>query len=242
MKTIHEFTVTIPAPVPVVAEGREAPPTPAPKQVLFAFKKPSRVEREDTEVYKVAQYGEFIRKGVPTLAVLSKTYSNAGGILDDATKTEFTRLREEYKTKRAEYQVAEAAKDTEAANILMAQVLKLGEQISVIERAQLSFFDNTADRLARDRQTVYVALHMAYTRNSVDEPWTPYFKGADAKGYEPTEKYASMDALEESADEVYLRASPIIGLLALFCVLTGGNIKPDDVATFLRDNGSDVNA
>lgn len=242
IKSLFTFAVTTPAPIAAVPEGTEALPVAAPIVTHFAFKRPSRVEREDAEAYKVAQYGAFIKKGVPTLAVLSKTYSNAGGILDDATKAEFTRLREDYAKKRDAYQVAAAAKEDVAAAALLVEVDDLGRKITDIERDQLSFFDNTADRLARDKYTIYLALHMAYTRKSETEPWVPYFKGADAKGYDPVEKYASMDALEEAQDEVYIKASPILGLLALFYVLTGGNVQLDEAKAFLKDNGSDVQA
>ena len=148
IKTIYEFDVKIEKEVEKVEtkieEGKETITkikVKEPVSTFFAFKKPSRSEREGCEEFRAASWGKCIEKGIMPEAVLLKTYSNHGGILSDGQKQEYNDLIAAIESKTKEYDKI----DGEDKEKVLKEIVNLREQIYTFERSQSGFFDNTAE-------------------------------------------------------------------------------------------------
>lgn len=231
-KPLYEFTIEVQREVGKQDEHEENGVTtivktkvkePAP--VFVCFKKPSRAEREDADTYRAVQWQEYVKKGVLPEALLLKTYSNSGGILDDLQKAEYNGLRAKLLHTMEDYQRARVAKEPIAD--LTEQILILRDKIIQFEREQNVFFENTAEAKARNKLTEYLVLHQSYKRDSVEKPWEPMFSGLTTE-----DRAVSLENAEENADEIYIKARERLWFISALYIQLGGDISKDDIAAF----------
>jgi hypothetical protein len=241
-KTIYEFTIDVPKEVEreeSVTEGdvttikkiKEIQPTP----VWFCFKKPTRHDREEADLYRTEQWTKFMDRNILPEAILLKKYANYGGILNDFDKEKYAALRTSYVEATGEYQLARVQKKDEEALKLLNQVFMLRDQIIQFEREQNAFFENTAESKARTKLTEYSLLNYSYTKSAPDGQWVPYFKGATLD-----EKYDNMDALEETGDVTYYKVRDKLLFVASLYVAVGTSLSKEDVDAFEKQQASEI--
>ncbi len=210
-----------------------------PVDTLFAFKKPSRIERETSEEYRTKLWHDYVAKGLMSFAVAQLTYANAGGVATETERVRYTALKTEYSLKLMAYQLAVVQKETEKAAALMGDLNRIRDEYIRMEEAQNSFYNNTADAKAKVKMTEWLLLNLSYSRASVDAPWEPYFKGADLAA-----KLDHMDTLEESGDEVYAKARSelmTVASIATLFIMGGGVLTKESVEAFVKDVAGDGN-
>lgn len=210
IKTIYEFPVETLKP-----DGTKV-------TTLFAFKRPSRVERENADEWRAKWWNTYLENGLMPEALLLKKYDNGGGIYTDAQKAEMetllARLREIEKG-RADAQIA---KDEATLKGLDVELVQLRERFATLYRIKESFLQNTAEAKAVQRLTEWLVLYLSYSRPDASSPWVPFFKGASEE-----EKYASLDSMED--DLLYQKSISNLNAVAELFVATGGNLKPEDL-------------
>lgn len=194
--------------------------------MFFAFKKPSRAEREDAEDYRVKMWGEFVKKGVMPEAILLKNYSNYGGILSDDQRKNYQKMRVDYGNKLELYQLSKISKD-EKSSELMGEIITLRDNIISFEREQNTFFENTAEAKSRNKLIEYILLNMFYYKDNNDKLYEIYFKGNNL-----SEKYDFLEHLEETENEIYLKIRDRLAFVASLYVSLSGNIKKEDIEEF----------
>lgn len=229
-KTLSEFTIHVPKEVEVsdtIIEGdktttvknKRVEPTP----VTFCFKKPSRAEREEADLFRSAQWTYFLKKNVAPEAILLREYSNWGGILNEYDREKYATLRAGYVDANLEYERAVAAKDDAAAHTHLKAMFTMRDKIVQFEREQNGFFENSCESMARNRYTQYALLHFSYTRDSADKPWEPYFKGGTFD-----EKFDYLETLEDKSDVAYGKAvAKLLFVASLYTAANGGLTRED---------------
>lgn len=196
--------------------------------VFFAFKKPSRAEREDAEEYRAKKWGEFVKKGIMPEAILLKSYANYGGILDEAQKKYYIKVRADYAETLEKMQLAKINKDEDKAIQLMAESLGLRDEIVEFERNQSSFFENTAEAKSRNKLIEYLILKLTYFKEKSGEEYKQYFKGEEVD-----DKLKFLENLEDSKDEIILKVWSQLLFISSLYVSLGGDLKKEDVEEFV---------
>ncbi len=196
--------------------------------VFFAFKKPSRAEREDAEEYRARKWGEFVKKGIMPEAILLKSYANYGGILDEEQKKYYIKIRASYAEKLERLQLAKISKDEEKSIELMSESLRLRDEIIEFERNQSAFFENTAEAKSRNKLIEYLILKLTYFKSSSDKQYEPYFKGEEVD-----EKLKFLENLEDSKDELILKVWGQLLFISSLYVSLGGDLKKEDIEEFI---------
>lgn len=203
--------------------------------VHFGFRKPSRAEREDAELYRVNQWSEYVKKGVLPHALLIKQYANGGGTFNDFEREEYQKHQKAYFERSQEYQLAVVQKEEEKAKTLLSEILKTREKILELERSHVDFFENTAEAKAKIRMTEYLLLHLALWK--VGDKWEPYFKGDSLAA-----KIDHLDQLEETSDRTFALArselTTIASIAALF-IMSRDLLTKENIDKFVREIAGD---
>lgn len=205
-----------------------------PVPIHFAFKKPSRAERENAEEERASWWSKYVERGILPEALLLKTYANLGGILSEEQKKDYTEDRVQLSIKIEELMIEKAMKEPNKEYIsqLTTEMINLRDKIIRFEQEQSTFFENTAEAKSRVKLSEYLVLHQSYTRDSEESPWVPYFKGNKT-----IEKLAEMERLEDS-DEIYRQAGPQLFFLASFLINSNYSATKDDIDEFLKQNSN----
>jgi hypothetical protein len=241
LKALHEFTIDIAREVPK-SETREengaqiVVTTKSIEKVphFFAFKRPSRNEREDAEAWRVSWWGKYVDKGVLPEAILLRQYSNYGGILDDEQKKSYNAMRTLLKDKIDEYQILKINHEPEAARLIfMNDILDLRDKIMDFERQQSVFFENTAEAKARNKLIEWLVLSLTYHRDSPEKNWESFFKGLDMD-----ERYKVLEKYEEEDNELYLKARDKLSLIGSLLAMNS-DLRKEDVELFIQQMNSD---
>lgn len=197
----------------------------------FAFKEPSRAEREEADVVRAVWWNRFVDRGIKPQAELMKTYGNVGNTISDEQKLAYRRkqadlLRLEQEMKRAE--VGEP-RDEALLDSLALKLVELRDDIIAFEREQQSFFENTAEAKAREKLIEYLVLHLSFHRLDETKDWEPFFKGATTE-----EKLAAFDRMHEAQDELLTLARSRLEFLGAVRASNPGPIARDRLEEFLK--------
>lgn len=245
IKTLYTFTVlrdqlvdeTItrdepdPANPDVIKTISETRKVNKPVPTYFAFKRPSRTERELAEEERAVWWSRYVEKGLLTEALLLKTYSNAGGILSEDDRKRYTDARVQYGDKVEQLYIIKTTKAADSAAIatLTGEMIDLRDQIIRFEQEQSTFFENTAEAKARVKLSEHLVLTLSYTRDDESKSWVPYLAGAT-----PADRAARLAALEEAEDPIFKEAYPQLVFLAAFLRDSGYQAKTEDIDEFLK--------
>lgn len=199
MKEIYRFTIDKEVEKSVTKETPEGQLTTKEKvvePVLFVLKKPSRSEKDAADLFYSTWLSKYtIDYKLPTRAMLSKRYSETGGVLSDDDKQSIaTAILEVYEKERL-IQELELSKEKDQAAI-EAAVKALGaarQELIDYQTFQNSLFSNTADSKADNKIIYWLALYLTYIEK--DGKLEPFFKGDSFE-----EKLEQYDLLEESED------------------------------------------
>ncbi len=243
-KYIYEFTAYVDKDVPkaetTTVDGVTTTVTTTVKERVphyFAFKKPSRAEREDAEAFRASAWRKYVEKGLFPEAILLKTYENYGGILSESQNKAYREMRADTVLKMQDYQLAHIAKDEEKAKVIMNEIMGLRDSIVTFEREQSAFFENTAEAKARNKLIEYLMLWMSYHREDPSKPYAPYFDGADLDA-----KYVQLETREDSEDPLYSKARDRLAFVASLFVALNGNVTKQDVDEYTKEWAEEASA
>ena len=212
IKTIYEFPVT------------KADKT----KVAFAFKKPSRAEREDADMWHAAWVNKCLERGLAPQALVIKLYANAGGTFNNAEKAEFDSIRSQLLAKQLEHETSMIGTDLVLRDRLTTELLDLRERFIKMQQSQETFFANTAEAKARNKLIEWLVLHLSYYRIDETKDWQPFFVGDDTES-----KIGYLEKLEDAEDELYKTAIDQLTFVAALFVSLNGNLKKEDIDAFL---------
>ena len=240
IKTLYKFPISVTREVDEVTTTEvddktitETKKVKKPVNVFFAFKKPSRVERESAEEERAVWWSKYVERGIAPEAILLKTYANFGGILSEAQKKEYTDLRVKLFAKGEEHALSRVSDKTnkEEHNRLSGEFINLRDQVLKFEQEQATFFENTAEAKARTKLSEYLILTLSYFRDSEDKPWVPFFSGKTVE-----EKAKDLEAKEESENELFLLSKDYLYFLASFLYASGYSATTESIDSYLKDS------
>lgn len=171
--------------------------------VKIIIKQPSRKNLEDAELQFSIEMSNCIKKGILTKGMLTKKYSDTGGVLseDDAKElvtlyNKITQLQNDLLrlTSKSDY-------DKEAEAVIIDKITNLRMRMVQVESTYRALFDNTADNIAQNNVIRWFCLHMAHTQVIPDGNIEPMFKGATTE-----QKLESLHQMDENEDELYAKA------------------------------------
>ena len=171
--------------------------------VKIIIKQPSRKNLEDAELQFSIEMSNCIKKGILTKGMLTKKYSDTGGVLseDDAKElvtlyNKITQLQNDLLrlTSKSDY-------DREAEAIIIDKITNLRMRMVQVESTYRALFDNTADNIAQNNVIRWFCLHMAHTQIIPDGNIEPMFKGTTTE-----QKLESLHQMDENEDELYAKA------------------------------------
>ena len=201
--------------------------------VYFAVKKPSRFEKEEAELIRAEYLSKFIRRGVMPEAVLSKTYSDQGGTMDEFEKTNLLNLNIQLYEGTAEFQRLSAApdKDQSLIDTELRKIITVKDQITTLQQRQSAYYENTAEFKAKTKLIEYLFTTLTVWREKETDEWKSYFSGDTFDN-----KLDLIEELEEKNDEIYMKVkNKLIFIISLF-VHMGGNVAPEDVKRSVEEN------
>ena len=216
---IYEFTVSEKSSKDVestsIQEGKEvktitSEPVETPVKVFF--KKPSRRDIEEGELFYARKMNEFVNKhGLMTRAMLANKYRDSGGIISEETVKQLYQIAkrsEEIKDETAAIKLSKkiSAKRKVRLEELENEYIGLQKDIIELEQYKNALMENTADEKAVNEYLRWLALNMTFVQTEDDDLPAPYFKGAS---YE--EKLNDYYDKEDSDNDIYAQVSGPIG-------------------------------
>ena len=167
----------------------------------YFLRRPSRAMLDDAELYYGVQLAEGIRAGMITRPLLSKRYSNDGGIMNDIQQKALTETSEKIKKLYAEQEkiiVIDEKKRTAAQKKKLKQLEKDAEPLlDILKRynmAEESIYEDTAESRARNKTILWWLLNLSYEEADSEEK--PFFGDGDLET-----RLGKYDELDESQDE-----------------------------------------
>ena len=171
--------------------------------VKIIIKQPSRKNLEDAELQFSIEMSNCIKKGILTKGMLTKKYSDTGGVLSEDDAKELVNLYN--KITQLENDVlrlnSKSEVDREAEAKVINEITTLRMRMVQVESAYRALFDNTADNIAQNNVIRWFCLHMAHSQVLPDGNIEPMFKGVTTE-----QKLESMHQMDEDEDEVYKKS------------------------------------
>lgn len=170
----------------------------------FFIRKPNRRMLDEGDLQYGVALAEAIRAGMITRPLLSKRYTQDGGILADFQTRALEDLTEDLRKNYEEQEKIESKKkgeitEDEANRLeqLKKDVKPLSEILRRYNMAEESLFDDTAESRARNKAILWWIINLAYKVETEDgkEVEKPFFSGKD---YD--EKLDNYDEIMESEE------------------------------------------
>jgi len=146
----------------------------------YFIRRPSRTMLDDAELYYGVQLAESIRAGMITRPLLSKRYSNDGGIMNDIQQKALTETSEKIKKLYEEQEkiiVIDEKKRSAAQKKKLKQLEKDAEPLlDLLKRynmAEESIYEDTAESRARNKTILWWLLNLSY--EDFDGTEKPFF-------------------------------------------------------------------
>jgi len=168
------------------------------KQQIIFLRKPVRSLHDEAELYFGVKLSEGIKAGLLTRALLSKRFSNDGGVLSNDDKERYADLYlklYETQTDIERHSLIEGEKDKGRVEELIQESADIRRELTDFEMAQSSLFEQTAENRARNKTILWWLLQLSHYEDE-DGNRTPVFVGETFK-----DKLAKYDEFEESDDE-----------------------------------------
>jgi hypothetical protein len=173
--------------------------------VEIQIKRPSRKELEEAELEYSIEMSKCIKKGILTKAMLSKKYSDTGGLFSEEDSERYGSLYRQALDLQNEYVRLETAinrseKQNERFETLKSEIGKVRREIVEMESSFQSLFDHTADNKAQNKLLQWYVLNLTYIYDENKDRFVHYFEGSDVD--EKSEFYYKK---EESEDVFYFK-------------------------------------
>jgi hypothetical protein len=171
--------------------------------VKIIIKQPSRKNLEDAELQFSIEMSNCIKKGILTKGMLTKKYSDTGGVLSEEDAKELVTLYNKITQLQNDLLRLNSKTDydKEAEAVIIDKITNMRMRMVQVESAYRALFDNTADNIAQNNVVRWFCLHMAHTQIMPDGNIEPMFKGTTTE-----QKLESLHEMDENSDEVYNKA------------------------------------
>ncbi len=199
--------------------------------VKIVFKRPTRTQLEDGDMFYSVWLNKFIKMGLLTRAMLAKQHIDVGGTLDEKEKQYYSNLYVKLYEKQMELQRFALSSEAEMSDAMkekreqtIAAVGLIRKELTDFETVQASMFEHTADIKARNKTITWYLLHLAQ-QQEVSEDETdpvPMFSGDNFD-----EKYDSYKTKEDNDDEVFWEAIDKLTSIATIWYMSGVQDKED---------------
>ena len=209
----------------------------------ISFRRPTRTQLEDGDMFYSIWLNKFIKMGLLTRAMLAKQHIDVGGTMDDEEKQYYSQLYVRLFEKQMALQrfaIIGAAdmtpEQTEKREKLIAQIGLIRKELTDFETVQANMFEHTADIKARNKTITWYLLHLAHYQDLEDESASPepMFPG-DA--YD--EKYEVYKSKEDEDDEVFWNSIDKLSSIATIWYMSGVQ-EQEDFDTLLEEISDDV--
>jgi hypothetical protein len=172
------------------------------EQVKVFIRKPTRALFDEAELFYGVRLSEGIKAGLLTRALLSKRFTNDGGVLSEEEKNVYATLYVALFEKQNEFQklsIKDESERTEAEKArykkIIGELTQLRTEIQDFETAQASLFDQTAENRARNKTILWWVLQLGYYINEKSEE-LPFFGQGEFES-----KLRVYDTIEETGSE-----------------------------------------
>ena len=134
--------------------------------VRVIIKQPSRKNLEDAELQFSVELSNCIKKGILTKGMLTKKYSDTGGMLSEEDAKELVTLY----NKITQYQnellllTSKTDYDKQIEAEIINRITTTRMRMVQVESLYRTLFDNTADNIAQNNVIRWFCLHMAHTQ------------------------------------------------------------------------------
>jgi len=171
--------------------------------VRIIIKQPSRKNMEDADLQYSVEMSNCVKKGILTKGMLTKKYSDTGGMFSEDDAKELMKLYSIVVSWQNELTrvVSKTDVNKEAETDLIDKILAAKARIVQLESDNLTLFNNTADTIAQNNVIRWFCLNMAHTQAMPNGNIEPMFKGLTTE-----EKLAQLYVMDETEDVVYTKA------------------------------------
>lgn len=180
--------------------------------VKIIIKQPSRKNIEDADLQYSIEMSNCIKKGILTKGMLSKKYSDTGGLLTEDDRKQLLSVYGQIYDFQNELTkaIARTERDPVEEKKIVDKITEVRMLAADLESRYSDVFNNTADTIAQNNVVRWFCLNMAHVKIG-DGEVEPMFKGSSVE-----EKIEHMHLLDETADPVY---SKVYRKLAAFMSL-----------------------
>ncbi len=171
------------------------------QQKVF-IKKPGRSLYDEAELFYGVKLSEGIKAGLLTRQLLSKRFSNDGGVLSETEKDKYASLYLKAYDSQTQLDrlslVSEDKRSQEEKEKISSLIIEgafLRDELTKFELGQASLFEQTAENRARNKTILWWTLNLSHLEDEAGKI-TPVFEG---ENYE--ERLGKYDDLEENGDD-----------------------------------------
>lgn len=184
--------------------------------IQIQVRRPNRRQLEDAELEYSVEMSKCIKKGILTKAMLSKKYSDTGGMFSEEQSNRYGELYGKVIDLQNEFTRLELVKDrTEKQDTRFKEVKEeMGEvrrEIVEMESGFQSLFDHTADAKAQGKLLLWYTLNLTYVLDEEEDEFVNYFKGDSFE-----ERQEDFYEKEESGDEFYFKLAQKVSTVLAF--------------------------
>lgn len=176
-----------------------------PTRYRIIIKQPNRRQMEEADMEYSIEMSRCIKKGILTKAMLSKKYSDLGGMMTEDDALELNKHYARVGELQTEYQRLQSKENKSADDLsVIRQVLvdltETRTSIVNLETAYSSLFNHTADTKAQNKVIMWYVVNLTYFKEeeSEEEP-KALFEGVSAD--EKLEQYYVFD--EQGKSEIF---------------------------------------
>lgn len=176
-----------------------------PTRYRIILKQPSRRQMEEADMEYSIEMSRCIKKGILTKAMLSKKYSDLGGMMTEDDALELNKHYARVGELQTEYQRLQSKEKKTAEDLsLIRQVLidltETRTSIVNLETAYSALFNHTADTKAQNKAIMWYVVNLTYFKEEEsEEDALPLFEGVSAD--DKLEQYYVFD--EEGKSDIF---------------------------------------
>jgi len=206
---------------------------PVPYRVIM--KQPTRRQIEEAELEFSVEISNCIKRGILTKAMLSKKYSDTGGLLAEDDAKALTKMYVEYgklsqESEKIQVKTSLSKEDEERLKELSGEISVLRKNIIDVETSYSNLFNHTADVRAENKVIQWYILHLTFIQKEDSDEVTPLFEGRDFD--ERLQRYYE---LEEDGDDLYNIIGGKVAALYSFWYYSSGAVLRSDFEKLDQD-------
>ncbi len=150
--------------------------------VPFCLARPNRQLIDDADLFFNVTVSKGIQAGLLSAALLSKRFSNDGGILSDQEKKDWAdkfleRFKKEEEIQKLNLKTEKTPEETEQHDSLIKEIASLNRELHAFEFREQSLFDITAESRARTRTIIWWVLFLLNKKDKKSREWVSFFDG-----------------------------------------------------------------